>query len=775
MSEDANTTDKPSNEVLEPLRRAIGERYLTYALSTIMHRALPDARDGLKPVHRRILYAMRELKLNASGGFRKSAKISGDVMGNYHPHGDAAIYDAMARLAQDFNVRYPLVDGQGNFGNIDGDNPAASRYTEARMTIVAEALLEGLSENAVDFRENYDGTLTEPVVLPATFPNLLANGSSGIAVGMATNIPPHNIAELIDACLHLIKTPDARDDTLLQYVPGPDFPTGGILVEPPENIALAYRTGRGSFRLRCKWEQEDLGRGSWQIVVTEIPYQVQKSKLIEKLAEVIQTKKVPILLDVRDESAEDIRIVLEPRNKNVDPEVLMSMLYRNSDLELRFSLNMNVLIDGRTPKVCSMKEVLRAFLDHRQEVLVRRSGHRLGKIDHRLEVLEGFILAFLNLDRVIDIIRYDSDPKTSLMFEDWARDHPRAMAESDYVGPLTYRKAILGQEELSEVQAEAILNMRLRSLRRLEEIELRRERDDLQKERANLDDLLEDVVLQWAKIAEQLRATRRSFGKDYEGGSRRTVLAEVDEMEEVPLEAMIDREPVTIVCSKMGWIRAMTGHLALDKVLKYKDGDEARFMFHAETTDKLIAFGSNGRFFTLLAANLPGGRGMGEPLRLMIDLPNEAEIIDLFIHDPKIKRLVASTAGDGFVVDETEIVAQTRSGRQVLNVKEDIKALTSQPIKGSYVACIGENRKMLVFDINELPEMTRGKGVRLQKYKDGGLSGVMTFSMSDGLSWKDPAGRTRTVEEAELQEWIGKRASAGRMAPRGFPRDNRFT
>ena len=775
MSEGSNTTDKPSNEVLEPLRRAIGERYLTYALSTIMHRALPDARDGLKPVHRRILYAMRELKLNASGGFRKSAKISGDVMGNYHPHGDAAIYDAMARLAQDFNVRYPLVDGQGNFGNIDGDNPAASRYTEARMTIVAEALLEGLSENAVDFRENYDGTLTEPVVLPATFPNLLANGSSGIAVGMATNIPPHNIAELIDACLHLIKTPDARDDTLLQYVPGPDFPTGGILVEPPENIALAYRTGRGSFRLRCKWEQEDLGRGSWQIVVTEIPYQVQKSKLIEKLAEVIQTKKVPILLDVRDESAEDIRIVLEPRNKNVDPEVLMSMLYRNSDLELRFSLNMNVLIDGRTPKVCSMKEVLRAFLDHRQEVLVRRSGHRLGKIDHRLEVLEGFILAFLNLDRVIDIIRYDSDPKTSLMFEDWARDHPRAMAESDYVGPLTYRKAILGQEELSEVQAEAILNMRLRSLRRLEEIELRRERDDLQKERANLDDLLEDVVLQWAKIAEQLRATRRSFGKDYEGGSRRTVLAEVDEMEEVPLEAMIDREPVTIVCSKMGWIRAMTGHLALDKVLKYKDGDEARFMFHAETTDKLIAFGSNGRFFTLLAANLPGGRGMGEPLRLMIDLPNEAEIIDLFIHDPKIKRLVASTAGDGFVVDETEIVAQTRSGRQVLNVKEDIKALTSQPIKGSYVACIGENRKMLVFDINELPEMTRGKGVRLQKYKDGGLSDVMTFSMSDGLSWKDPAGRTRTVEEAELQEWIGKRASAGRMAPRGFPRDNRFT
>ena len=773
MSKDTNTPDMPSNEVLEPLRRAIGERYLTYALSTIMHRALPDARDGLKPVHRRILYAMRELKLNASGGFRKSAKISGDVMGNYHPHGDAAIYDAMARLAQDFNVRYPLVDGQGNFGNIDGDNPAASRYTEARMTIVAEALLEGLSENAVDFRENYDGTLTEPIVLPATFPNLLANGSSGIAVGMATNIPPHNIPELIDACLHLIKTPDARDDTLLQYVPGPDFPTGGVLVEPAENIAQAYRSGRGSFRLRCKWELEDLGRGSWQIIVTEIPYQVQKSKLIEKLAEVIQTKKVPILLDVRDESAEDIRIVLEPRSKTVDPEVLMGMLFRNSDLELRFSLNMNVLIDGLTPKVCSMKEVLRAFLDHRQEVLVRRSGHRLAKIDHRLEVLEGFILAFLNLDRVIDIIRYDSDPKTSLMFEDWARDHPRAMAESDYVGPQTYRKVIVGQEELSEIQAEAILNMRLRSLRRLEEIELRRERDDLQKERANLDDLLEDVGLQWSKIAEQLRATRRAFGKDYKGGSRRTVFAEVDEMEEVPLEAMIEREPVTIVCSKMGWIRAMSGHLALDKALKYKDGDEAQFIFHAETTDKLIAFGSNGRFFTILAANLPGGRGMGEPIRLIVDLPNDANMIDLFIHQPDRKLILASSAGDGFVVEENDIVAQTRTGKLVLNVKGDVSAIICKTVSGDYVATVGENRKVLIFPLSELPVMSRGKGVRMQKYKDGGLNDATTFHLLDGLSWLDPAGRRRV--ETELTDWIGKRAGAGRMAPRGFPRENKFT
>jgi topoisomerase IV subunit A len=774
MSDEVNDANMQSNEIAEPLRRAIGERYLTYALSTIMHRALPDARDGLKPVHRRILYAMRELKLSAVGGFRKSAKISGDVMGNYHPHGDAAIYDAMARLAQDFNVRYPLVDGQGNFGNIDGDNPAASRYTEARMTVVAEALLEGLSENAVDFRENYDGTLTEPAVLPATFPNLLANGSSGIAVGMATNIPPHNVAELVDACLHLIKSPDARDDTLMKYVPGPDFPTGGIIVEPPENIAQAYRTGRGSFRLRCKWQREDLGRGLWQVIVTEIPYQVQKSKLIEKLAEVIQTKKVPILADVRDESTEDIRIVLEPRTKNVNPEVLMGMLFRSTDLELRFSLNLNVLIDGLTPKVCSMKEVLRAFLDHRQEVLIRRSKHRLAKIDHRLEVLEGFILAFLNLDRVIDIIRYDNDPKTALMFEDWSQSHPRSMTETDYVGPLTYSKVVVGEEELSDVQAEAILNMRLRSLRRLEEMELRRERDELQKERANLDDLLADNGLQWAKISEQLRATRKAFGKDYEGGARRTVFAVASDVEDVPLEAMIEREPVTVVCSKMGWIRALSGHVSLKKELKYKDGDEVGFVFHSVTTDKLIVFGSNGRFYTLIADNLPGGRGMGEPLRLMIDLPNDVEIVDIFIHNPDVKRLVASTAGDGFVVPETEIIAQTRTGRQVLNVKGDVKALLAQPIRGDHVACVGENRKLLVFAMNELPEMNRGKGVRLQKYKDGGLSDATTFLIDSGLSWKDPAGRNRVVESSELSEWVSKRASAGRMAPRGFPRNNRF-
>lgn len=752
----------------ETLRRAIGDRYLTYALSTIMHRALPDARDGLKPVHRRILYAMRELRLASNGGFRKSAKISGDVMGNYHPHGDAAIYDAMARLAQDFNVRYPLVDGQGNFGNIDGDNPAASRYTEARMTAVAEALLEGLNENAVDFRDNYDGTLTEPVVLPATFPNLLANGSSGIAVGMATNIPPHNIAELCDACLHLIKAPDARDDTLLNYVPGPDFPTGGVLVESPENIRTAYATGRGSFRLRAKWEVEDLGRGQWQIVVTEIPYQVQKSKLIEKIAEVIQTKKVPILGDVRDESAEDIRLILEPKTKNVEPDMLMGMMFKNSDLEVRFSMNMNVLIDGLTPKVCSLKEVLRAFLDHRRDVLNRRSEHRVEKIDHRLEVLEGLIVAFLNLDRVIDIIRYDDDPKAALMAEDWSLDHKRATSEKDYVGP-----NLAGEGELTEVQAEAILNMRLRSLRRLEEMELVRERDTLMAERAELSDLLASEDLQWARISEQLRETRKKFGKDYHGGARRTIFTEATEVEDVPIEAMIEREPITVVCSQMGWIRAMTGHIDLTRELKYKDGDGPRFVFHAETTDKLLVLGNNGRFYTVMASNLPGGRGMGEPLRLMVDLPNETEIVDILKYQAGGKLLMASSAGDGFIVPQDDVVAQTRTGKQVLNVRDDTVAKVCRPVNGDHVAVVGENRKVLIFAIEELPEMARGKGVRLQKYKDGGLSDATTFNLADGLSWLDPAGRTRT--ETDLDEWTAKRASAGRMAPRGFPRDNKFT
>ncbi len=773
--------DDPNIEpiIAEPLRRAIGSRYLQYALSTIMHRALPDARDGLKPVHRRILYAMRELKLASGGGFRKSAKISGDVMGNYHPHGDAAIYDAMARLAQDFNVRYPLVDGQGNFGNIDGDNPAAARYTEARMTAAAEGLLEGLAENAVDFRDNYDGTLSEPVVLPASFPNLLANGSSGIAVGMATNIPPHNIEELCNACLHLIKAPNARDETLLEHVPGPDFPTGGVIVEPKENILEAYRTGRGSFRLRCKWEVEDLGRGTWQIVVTEIPYQVQKSKLIEKLAEVIQLKKVPILADVRDESADDIRLILEPKSKNVDPEVLMGMLYRSSDLEVRFSLNMNVLIDGVTPKVCSLKEVLRAFLDHRRDVLQRRSQHRMDKIDHRLEVLDGLIIAFLNLDRVIDIIRYDDEPKRALVHESWGDDFRRAMNEADYVGPAN----LSGPETLTEVQAEAILNMRLRSLRRLEEMELLKEREALRNERDDLVALLASEDLQWVRIAEQLRETRKTFGRNHEYGARRSVFAEAGEVAEVPIEAMIDKEPITVVCSKMGWIRAMSGHVALDRELKFKDGDEGRFMFHAETTDKLLVFGTNGRFYTIQASNLPGGRGMGEPLRMMVDLPNDVEIVDLFIHVAGRKLLVASNDGNGFVVAEEEVLAQTRSGKQALNVKDAVAQIV-KPVSGDHVAIVSKNGRFLVFPVAELPEMGRGKGVRLQKYNmargrqgtlelDGGVSDITTFNWAEGLSWGMGGGKTR--HEQDLTEWLGKRAGVGKRPPYGFPRNMKFS
>ncbi|MDO5604266.1 MAG: DNA topoisomerase IV subunit A [Paracoccus sp. (in: a-proteobacteria)] len=749
MSDDL-IPEQPENLSLEPLSRAIGERYLTYALSTIMHRALPDARDGLKPVHRRILYAMRELRLSPGGAFRKSAKIAGDVMGNYHPHGDAAIYDAMARLAQDFAMRYPLVNGQGNFGNIDGDSPAASRYTEARLAQPGDVLMEGLAEDAVDFRPNYDGTLTEPVVLPAAFPNLLCNGASGIAVGMATNIPPHNLHEVIDACLHLIKTPDARDDTLLNFVQGPDFPTGGVLVETPDALREAYRTGRGSLRLRARWRQEDLGRGTWQIVVTEIPYQVQKSRLIERLAELIQTRKLPILADVRDESAEDIRIVLEPKTRSVDPAQLMAALFRVSDLETRFGLNMNVLIDGRVPRVCSLKEVLRAFVDHRRDVLLRRSRFRLDKIASRLEVLEGYIIAFLNLDRVIEIIRYDDDPKAGLLAEDWA---PAGAAAALH---------------LTETQAEAILNMRLRALRKLEEMELRAERDRLRDEGAGLEALIADEGAQWDRVSAELRETRNQFGKSAEGGMRRTEISASEDVQPLDMDAMIEREPVTVILSKMGWIRAMKGHQPLEAEVKFRDGDGPFMALHAETTDKLMLFGSNGRFYTLSANDLPGGRGLGEPVRLMVDLPNDAAIVDLFAWRDGVKYLIASKAGDGFVVNAADILAQTKSGKQVLNGT----ALLCRPVSGDHVACVGENRKMLVFALSELPEMARGKGVRLQKFKDGGLSDAICLTLAEGLRWQESGGRTRT--EPDLGEWLAKRASAGRMAPRGFPRNNKF-
>jgi topoisomerase IV subunit A len=744
----ADLTDNPEipegNVIAESLARALGERYLTYALSTIMHRALPDARDGLKPVHRRILYAMRGLRLDPNGAFRKCAKIVGEVMGNFHPHGDQAIYDALARLAQDFNVRYPLVDGQGNFGNIDGDNPAAQRYTEARLTAAAAALMEGLAEDAVDFRDNYDGSEQEPVVLPAAFPNLLANGTSGIAVGMATNIPPHNLEELCNASLHLIKAPHARDETLLDFVQGPDFPTGGVIVEPRTSIKETYRTGRGSFRLRARWSVEDLGRGQWQIVVTEIPYQVQKGKLIERIAEIINAKKIPILADVRDESAEDVRIVLEPRSRTVDPAVLMEMLFKTSDLETRFAMNMNVLIDGRTPQVCSLKEVLRAFLDHRRDVLVRRSRFRLGKIDSRLEILQGYLIAYLNLDRVIAIIRAEDEPKPMLMTE-------------------------FG---LTDAQAEAILNMRLRSLRRLEEMEIRGERDALTSERADLVSLLGSEELQWDRIADQLRESRKIFGKSAPGGARRTEFDDIPEVEEITFEAMIEREPITVICSQMGWIRSMKGHLTVDTEIKFKDGDGPGFFLHAETTDRLLLMASNGRMFTLACAQLPGGRGMGEPVRLMSDIPNDARMIALFVHRPGGKLLLASDAGDGFVLPEDEAVAQTRAGKQVLNLKEGAVARVCRRVEGDHVAVVGENRKLLVFPLTDLPEMGRGKGVRLQRYKDGGLADARVFARSGGLAWKDSAGRTRS--ETDLSEWMGARASAGRMAPRGFPKDNRF-
>ncbi len=754
--------------VSEPLRRALGERYLQYALSTIMHRALPDARDGLKPVHRRILFAMRNLNLGPDTKYLKSAKISGDTMGDFHPHGDQAIYDAMVRLAQDFSVRYPLVDGQGNFGNVDGDNAAASRYTEARLTDVAAAMLEGLNEDAVDFQPNYDGRKDEPVVLPAAFPNLLANGSSGIAVGMATSIPPHNVDDLCAALLHLIKHPNASVEKLVELVPGPDFPTGGTIVEPKDSIIEAYRTGRGSFRLRAVWHTEDLGRGQYQIVVDEIPYQVQKSKLVEKIAELVNAKKIPILSDVRDESAEDVRLVLEPRSRSVDPDMLMETLFKHTDLENRASLNMNVLIDGRTPRVCSLREVLLAYLGHRREVLLRRTKFRLEKIAHRLEVLEGYIIAFLNLDRVIEIIRYEDEPKAVMMAE----------------------------FSLTDVQAEAILNMRLRSLRKLEEMELRKEREALMAEQEELRALVGDTGRQWDKIAEQIRETRKKFGApqrfrgvtfvddlrrlkaqhraDYPLGARRTGFGDPPTLEDVPIEAMIEREPITVVCSEMGWIRAMKGHIALDSELKFKDGDGPRFLFHAETTDKILLFGANGRFYTLGCDKLPGGRGMGEPVRLSVDLPNDVDMIALFLHRPGVKRLVASSAGDGFVVTEDDVVAQTRAGKQALNVKDDVAATVCAEIAGDHVAVVGENRKLLVFPVEELPEMTRGKGVRLQKYKDGGMSDARTFALSEGLQWRDSGGRTRTVGAGDLAEWISKRASAGRMAPRGFPRDQKF-
>ncbi len=751
------------------LKSALEERYLAYALSTIMHRALPDVRDGLKPVHRRIMHAMRLLRLNPDQAYAKCARIVGDVMGKFHPHGDASIYDALVRLAQDFAVRYPLVDGQGNFDNIDGDNAAAMRYTEARMTEVATLLLEGINENAIDFRPTYNEEDEEPIVLPGAFPNLLANGSAGIAVGMATNIPPHNVAELCSSALYIINHPDAPVEELVTSpeqweelkreaetdpaallkckVRGPDFPTGGILVEEHGNILEAYRTGRGAFRVRARWEKEEGNRGTWVIVVTEIPYQVQKSRLIEKIAELLLAKKLPLLDDIRDESAEDIRIVLEPKNRTVDPELLMESLFKLTELESRVSLNMNVLSHGKVPNVLSLGSVLREWLDHRKEVLVRRSQFRLAEIERRLEILGGFLIAYLNLDEVIRIIREEDEPKQDLM--------------------RTF--------ELTDVQAESILNMRLRSLRKLEEFEIRKEFDDLTVEKTDLEGLLASGTRQWKKISAEIKSVREKFGPKTELGARRTTFADAPthDLEDIH-QAMIEREPVTIVVSEKGWLRAMKGHLADFSTLAFKEGDKLKLAFHAETTDKLLFFTTGGKFFTIGANTLPGGRGHGEPIRILVDMENDQDILTAFVHDPAAKLLLVSHEGNGFIVPESEAVANTRKGKQVMNVKAPDEAKLCQRVSGDHIAVVGENRKMVVFPLSDIPEMTRGKGVRLQKYKDGGVSDVRTFAIADGLSWQDSAERTFNRSKEELVEWIGARASAGRLVPKGFPRSGRF-
>ncbi len=729
------------------LRAALEERYLAYALSTIMDRALPDARDGLKPVHRRLLYAMRLLRLDPGAACKKCARVVGDVIGKFHPHGDQAVYDALVRLAQDFSQRYPLIDGQGNFGNIDGDNAAAMRYTEARLTEVARLMLDGLDEDAVAFRPTYDGSEEEPVVLPGAFPNLLANGSQGIAVGMATAIPPHNAAELCDAALHLIEHPNAKSRNLLKFVPGPDLPTGGLIVDSRETIAEAYTTGRGGFRVRARWTKEDTGRGTYVIVVTEIPWLVQKSRLVERIAELLNDKKLPLLADVRDESAEDIRLVLEPRSRTVDPELLMESLFKLTDLESRIPLNMNVLVRGKVPRVIGLAEVLREWLDHRRDVLLRRSNYRLGQIAHRLEVLGGYLVAYLNLDQVIRIIRREDEPKPVL----------------------------ISTFSLTEVQADAILNMRLRNLRRLEEMEIRAEDKALRAEERELRALVRSEQKQWAKVAEQIKEVRTAFGPKTPLGKRRTGFAQAPAHDEAAIEeAMAVREPITVVVSDKGWIRALKGTVTDFSGVAFKADDRLKFAFPAETTSRILVLATNGRFYTIDAGKLPGGRGHGEPVRLFFDIEQDADLVAAFPYAGGRKFLVASRSGRGFVVPEDECLANTRKGKQVLNVSPPDEARALTAVDGDFVAIIGENRKLVIFALDQVPEMGRGRGVRLQRYKDGGLSDVTTFSGADGLSWTDAAGRVFTLALKDLADWRGNRADAGRLAPKGFPRTNQF-
>ena len=730
------------------LKDALEERYLSYALSTIMGRALPDVRDGLKPVHRRILFAMRELGLSPADAYKKCARVVGDVIGKYHPHGDQAVYDALCRLAQDFAVRYPLIDGQGNFGNIDGDNPAAYRYTEARLTEMAAALLAGIDEDTVDFRATFNGEEMEPGVMPAAFPNLLANGSSGIAVGMATNIPPHNLDELCAAALHLIKHPNASVEKLVEMVPGPDFPTGGVLVEPRDQIIEAYRTGRGGFRLRAKWDKEETSRGGWQVVITEIPYQVQKGRLYQHIAELIGEKKLPLVGDVRDESAEEVRLVIEPKSRTIDPVLMMESLFKLTELEIRFGLNMNVLSGGQIPNVLGLKDVLKQWLEHRVEVLVRRSQHRLKKIEHRLEVLDGYLIAYLNIDEVIRIIRFEDEPKQKL----------------------------IAKFKLSDVQAEAILNLRLRSLAKLEEMEIKAEHDRLSNEKREINALLASDEMQWDRISGEIREVREKYSKKTALGRRRTVLADAPTIEVDLEQALVEKEPVTVILSEKGWIRAMKGHIEDISKLEFKQGDELRKTIHAQSTDKLVVFATNGKFFTLEVSQLPGGRGHGEPVRLMIDMEENTDFVEVFVHEPGRKLLIASTAGHGFIVPEDEVLASTRKGKQVLNVDGADEAKVCIPVApgADHVATIGDNRKMLVFQLEEINEMTRGKGVILQRIKDGALIDARTFIRKEGLTWLDPAGRTFTLEWKELGDWVGQRAQAGRVAPKGFPRSNKF-
>ena len=737
-----NTTDTLENIKEAKLADALSERYLAYALSTIVARSLPDVRDGLKPVHRRLLFAMRQLKLDPVSGFKKCARVVGDVIGKYHPHGDSSVYDAMVRLAQDFAVRYPLVDGQGNFGNIDGDKAAAMRYTEARLTAVAVALMDGLDDNAVDFDKTYDGEEEEPVVMPAAFPNLLANGSSGIAVGMATNIPPHNVGEICDALLYLIKHSDAEIDKVMEFIQGPDFPTGGILAEPRQNIIKAYKEGRGAMKVRAKWEKEELSHGQYQIVVTEIPYMVQKSDLIMRIAKLLAEKKLPLLADIRDESSDIVRIVLEPKSRTVQPDQLMEHLFKNTDLQVNFNLNMNVLDADHTPKVMNIKEVLQAFLKHRDCVLVRRSQYRLDKIIHRMELLEGFLIAYLNLDRVIEIIRNEDEPKAIMMAE----------------------------FNLTDVQAEAILNMRLRSLRKLEESQIKDEHSALKEEKSQLEALIASKELRDEKLTSEIKEIKTKFGQKTVLGARRTLVEEAAEPVEVPIEAMIEKEPITVVLSKQGWIRALKGHTPTDD-LKFKEGDSLKCALQTYTTDNIIFFTTNGRFYTLRGNSVAGGRGFGEPLRLQVDITEDADVITMLIHQPDTKLLVASEKGKGFLVSSNDVIAQTRAGKIILNLPDDDKACLCKPVAGTHVAVIGTNRKMIVFSTDEIPTMSRGSGVILQRYQEARLSDAKFFNIEDGLSF--PSGNGIRVER-NISLWVSKRATVGKIPPVGFPRSNKF-